>query len=108
MDFHERSTAMGKNIVILGVAIIVVLMVLMFSRARQILANWARENGYEVLSSEMRFLSRGPYKYTLFGKQWVFHVVVRASDGTVRTGYVKCGSFFWGIFVNRAEAKLDG
>jgi len=77
----------------------------MYSRAQMILRTWAGENSYEILSSDLRFLSRGPYKYTLFGKQWVFHVVVRANDSTVRTGYVKCGSFFWGVFINKAEAR---
>jgi hypothetical protein len=57
---------------------------------------------------DIRFLSRGPYTWTLLGKQLVFHVVIKDSDGAVRTGYVKCGSFFWGVFVNRAEAILDG
>ena len=98
---------MNRNLVILSIAIIVVVLVLMFLRAKQILETWARENGYEILSSDLRLLSRGPYKWTLLGKQWVFHVTVRANDGTVRTGYVKCGSFFWGVFVNKAEAELD-
>jgi hypothetical protein len=98
---------MGKNILILGISFIVVMLVLIYSRAQMILRTWAKDNGYEILSSNMRFLSRGPYKYTLLGKQWVFHVVVRASDGSTKTGYVKCGSFFWGVFVNSAEARLD-
>jgi hypothetical protein len=98
---------MGKNLIILGITILVSVLVLMFLRARQILETWAEENGYEILSSDLRLLSRGPYSWTLFGKQWVFHVTVRDSERTVRTGFVKCGSFWWGIWVNRAEAKWD-
>ena len=88
---------MGNNILILGVSVIVIVLVLMYSRAQIILRTWADENGYKILSSIMRFLGRGPYKYTLLGKQWVFHVTIRTSDGTVKTGYIKCGSFFWGV-----------
>jgi hypothetical protein len=94
---------MLREPLIFGIAVIAIVLALMFTRSRQVLKTWARENGYEILSSELRFLSRGPYTWTLLGKQWVFHVAVRAGDGTVRTGYVKCGSFFWGVLVNKAE-----
>ena len=98
---------MQKSLIILGITIIVSVMVLMFLRARQILGNWAEENGYEILSSDLRFLSRGPYSWTLLGEQWVFHVTVRDHERTLRTGFVKCGSFWWGIWINRAEVKWD-
>ena len=98
---------MQKNLILLGITVVVSVLFLMFLRARQILETWAEEKGYEILSSDLRFLSRGPYTWTLFGKQWVFHVVVRDHERTVRTGFVKCGSFWWGIWINRAEAKWD-
>jgi len=97
---------MGKYFVILGIATIFVVLVLMFARGRQVLDTWAKENEYEILVSDFRFFNRGPYQWTLFGKQWVFHVTVRASDGSIKTGYVKCGSFFWSVLVNKAEAIL--
>ena len=103
----ERSVVMGSNILFIVIPIIAVILFLTYSRARSILQTWAEENGYEILSASMRFLSRGPYSYTLLGKQWVFRVVVRANDGTTKTGYVKCGSFFWGVFVSKAEAILE-
>ena len=99
---------MDNNILIIVISILAVVLYLTYSRARSILETWADENGYQILSSNPRFLGRGPYTYTLMGKQWVFHVVVRASDGTTKTGYVKLGSFLWGVMVNRAEARLDG
>ena len=99
---------MDNNILIFCLSLIAVVIFLTYSRARSILQTWADENGYEILSSNPRFLGRGPYKYTLMGKQWVFHVTVRATDGTTKTGYVKCGSFLWGVMVNRAEASWDG
>jgi len=98
---------MQKSLIILVLTIVVSVMVLMFLRARQILETWAEDNGYEILSSDLRFLSRGPYSWTLLGKQWVFHVTVRDHERIVRTGFVKCGSFWWGIWVNRAEAEWD-
>ena len=99
---------MENNMLILGVSLIIVVLLLMYSRARMILQTWAGENDCKILSSKLRFLNRGPYTWTLFGKQWVFHVAVRDTEGTIRTGYVKCGSFFWGVFVNKAEAIWDG
>jgi len=106
-NIPEGSAVMDNSILILGLTLIAVVIFLMYSRAKSILQTWADENGYQILSSNPRFLGRGPYTYTLLGKQWVFHVVVRASDGT-KSGYVKCGSFFWGVIVNKAEAILDG
>ena len=99
---------MVNNVLLLGISIIIIVLVLMYSRAQMILRTWAEGNCYQILSSDLRFLGRGPYSYTLLGKQWVFYVILKASDGTTRTGYVKCGSFFWGVIINRAEAKLDG
>jgi hypothetical protein len=93
------------NFLIIFLSIIALVLHLTYSRSKIILHSWAEENGYQILSSKLRFLSR-PYTYTLLGKQWVFHVVVRTSYST-KSGYVKCGSFFWGVFVNRAEAILE-
>jgi len=99
---------MQSSILTIGLSVLAIVLFLTYSRAQMILRTWAEENDYQMISSNMRFLSRGPYTYTLLGKQWVSHVVVRTSDGTTKTGYVKLGSFLWGVMVNRAEARLDG
>lgn len=98
---------MENNYVLLVILIPIVILILMFLRSRQILDSWAAENGYNILSSDYRWLCRGPYSWTLLGKQWVYYVVVRASDDTVRRGYVKCGSFWWGVLVNKSEVEWD-
>lgn len=96
---------MNGNPVIFGLFIIFIVLGLMFLRAKQVLETWAGDNGYIILSSDLRFLNRGPYSWTLLGKQWVFHVVVRTNNGATKTGYVKCGSFFWGVMVNKSEVE---
>ena len=98
---------MRTNLLLFAVVIIAVVLLLMFFRARSILETWAMENSYEILSSDLRILNRGSYLGTIFGNQWVFRVTVRDHEGRASTGFVKCGGFWWGLFVNRAEVKWD-
>ena len=91
---------MRINLLLFAVVVIAIVLALMFFRAHSILKTWAMKNSYEILSSDLRILSRGPYLGTLFGNQWVFRVTVRNSEGAVKTGFVKCGGFWWGILIN--------
>ena len=65
---------------------------------------WAADNGYELLHSEYRMLSTGPF----FGargsrKQPVYHVKVRDPAGTVRSGWIRFRSRLWGLLPDKTE-----
>jgi hypothetical protein len=76
------------------------------SRARNILKQWADDNGYEILSSEQRWLRRGPF-WLSSGGQEIFYVTLRTSDSELKRGWVRCGSSFLGILVKQADVQWD-
>ena len=85
----------------------VVMTIWTFSRARQILEGWAADNGYQLVSSQFRWLRRGPFFWTSSKGQMIYYVVVRTPNGRTRRGWVRCGSFFWGVMRDKAEAKWE-
>jgi hypothetical protein len=85
----------------------VVMTIWTFSRARQILEGWAADKGYQIVSSQFRWLRRGPFFWTSSKGQMVYYVVVRTPHGRTRRGWVRCGGFFWGVMRDKAEAKWE-
>jgi len=94
-------------ILILGLLIIAIALLWMFTRAGRILDDWAAKNNYQILSSELRWLRRGPFFWTSTKNQIVYYVTVRTLDGTTKRGWVRCGSFWLGIFQNKAEVRWE-
>ncbi len=77
------------------------------SRGKQILEQWARARGYRIISSEHRWFRRGPFFWTTTKGQIVYYVVVERPDGRTRRGYVRCGSFFWGVIKDKVQERLE-
>ena len=78
-----------------------------FSRSQQILEDWARSNGYRIVSSERRYLFKGPFFWTSSKYQTVYYVTVRTADGESRSGWVRCGGWFSGLFGNETKVRWD-
>jgi len=78
-----------------------------WSQGRRILEQWAQTKGYRIVSSEVRWLRRGPFFWTTSKGQMVYYVVVDTPDGQTRRGYVRCGSFFWGLLNDKAEERWE-
>ena len=76
-----------------------------FSRSRQILKNWARDNHYAIVSSEYRLLFKGPFWAA--NNQAVYYVTVQTADGRTRSGWVRCGGFFLGMLADKADVRWD-
>jgi hypothetical protein len=95
-------------IVILAfIAFGVLLIVWTFSRSRSVLDEWARANGFRILSSKFRWVRKGPFFWTSSKGQMVYYVTVMNSDGTRRSGYVRCGGFFLGLLTDKVEVRWD-
>jgi hypothetical protein len=77
------------------------------SRSRQMLTRWALENQYRLLNTELRELRRGPFLWTSSKGQIIYHIVVRTSDGQIQRGWVRCGSFLWGVSDERVEVMWE-
>jgi hypothetical protein len=93
--------------VIAGVAFVAVAWTFHFSRAQSILRQWAEENGYEIISSEHRWLLTGPFWWRKSEHQAVYYVTVRTRGGQVRRGWIRCGGWFLGLWSNAADVEWD-
>lgn len=78
-----------------------------FSRSRSVLETWADANGFEIVRSEYCHFMRGPFFWTTSKGQSVYYVTVRDPSGRVRTGWVRCGGFFSGLFSDAAEVRWE-
>ena len=96
-------------VLILFAAIVggIALMAWTFSRARQILEQWAQSNGYQILSSEFRWLRKGPFFWTSSQYQMIYYVTVQTPTGDVRSGWVRCGGFWLGLFTDQAQVRWE-
>ena len=77
------------------------------SRAGAILLEWATQNGYRILSSEFRYLRKGPFFWTSSKGQAVFYVSVRDRENRIRSGFVCCGGWWIGLWSDQAKVKWD-
>ena len=67
---------------------------------------WAADNGYELLHCEYRLLSQGPFSGTAISKnQPVYYVKVRDPAGKTRSGWIRFGRRFWGLWSDRTEVR---
>ncbi len=58
---------------------------------------WAKKEGLEILSSEYRWVKRGPYFIASSNQQRIFYVTVRDKSGNIKRCWVKVGGFFLGL-----------
>ena len=82
-------------------------MVWHYSRAQDVLTGWAKDNGYEIVSSERCWFWRGPFFFRTSKGQEVYYVTVRAPDDQLRRGWVRCGGWFLGLFSDQADVEWD-
>lgn len=95
----------------IGICVVIFVAVLSwlwhFNRSRTLLDRWAEENGYEILSSERRIFSRGPFFWTTGKGQVVYYVAVRDSAGNPHSGWVRCGGYFLGLLSDNVDVHWD-
>ena len=75
-------------------------------RAQTLLQGWAEEHGYKVLEAQHRLFSKGPYVWSSRG-QAVYRVWVRDREGVERRGWVRCGTWWGGVFADKVESRWD-
>lgn len=75
------------------------------SKSASLLQRWADDNGFRILRSEYRNFVRGPYFWTTTRGQTGYRVSVEDKAGTVRGGWVRCGSWWLGLLSDRVEVR---
>ena len=77
-----------------------------YHRSRSLLERWAERNGSRILAAEYRHVFRGPFFWTSSKGQTVYRVTIEVMGG-VRTGWVRCGSWWLGLLSDRVEVRWD-
>ena len=78
-----------------------------FGRASALLHAWAANNDYRVIRQEYRHFFRGPFLWTSTKGQAVYYVVIEDSAGASRSGWVRCGSWSFGLLSDNVEVRWD-
>jgi len=78
-----------------------------FGRSSSLLHQWAAQNAYAIISQEYRFFFKGPFTWTSTKAQTVYYVVVEDLAGTKRNGWVRCGSWWFGLLSNDVTVRWD-
>ena len=90
--------------IVIMVALFATMMIIQSSRTKAMLEQWADTNGYEIVSSERRWLG-GSFWWKKSKNQVAYYVTIRTSEGHTRRGWVRCGSRLWGA--DYADVKWD-
>ena len=90
-----------------GVLAIALGIALSVRRSAEVLRGWADAEGFELLHSEPRYLFRGPFSLTTEKGQTVYRVMVRDRSDRTRTGWVRCGHWFWGLSSDDTEVRWE-
>lgn len=86
---------------------LVAMLVWHHSRAGSLLDQWARSNGFTILSREICLFFRGPFFWTTTKGQEVYRIRVRDQAGNPRSGYVRVGGAWLGMMSDHVEARWD-
>ena len=72
----------------------------------KVMENWAKNKGYEILSSEFRWVKTGPYFLSgTSTHQRIFYVTLVDADGNQKNAWVRVGGFFLGLFSDEIDVK---
>lgn len=77
------------------------------ARSRMILQSWEAKSGYSIVSARFCWFWRGPFFLRSTEQQSVFHVTVIDGAGKRRRGWVRCGSFWFGVMRDEAHVVWD-
>jgi hypothetical protein len=78
-----------------------------FGRSSSLLHQWAEQSGYRIVRREYRTFFKGPFFWTSTSGQTVYYVVVEDSGGDRRSGWVRCGSWWFGLLSDSVEVRWD-
>jgi hypothetical protein len=77
------------------------------ARSDWVLQKWADDFGFHLLQKEYRHFYRGPFFWCSSSSQTVYRVTVEDKARHVRTGWVRCGSWWLGLWSNESEVRWD-
>jgi hypothetical protein len=75
-------------------------------RADAIIDDWARQNGYKVLSMERSWLA-GPFFWRKSRGQVVYRLQVEDVSGRRSTAWARCGHWFMGLWSDEITVEWE-
>ncbi len=92
----------------IGFIVVAVLLVWWhYRRSASLLEQWARRHRYRILSQQYCYFFKGPFFWTSSKDQVVYRVTVQDEEDRERTGWVRCGGYFFGLLSDNVEARWD-
>jgi hypothetical protein len=73
---------------------------------RAMLERWVKAQNLEVTSCECCWFFKGPFFWSTKGQE-VFRFSVRDKDGVVKSGYARCGGYWFGTLSDQVEVRWD-
>ena len=77
-----------------------------FRRAESRLKKWAEQSGYRIIDRSYRLFCCGPFFWSEKG-QAVYRVRIEDREGQQRQGWVRFGSWWWGLWSERVDVLWD-
>lgn len=77
------------------------------TRRVELLNSWATRNEVRLVAYEHRLFLRGPFFWTTSNLQLVYRVTVEEAGGHKRLGWVRLGSWCFGLLSNRVVVRWD-
>ena len=78
-----------------------------FNRSNSLLHQWAEKGGYRIIRQEYRTFFKGPFFWTSTRGQTVYYVEVEDSKGNRRSGWVRCGGWWFGLLSDNVEVRWE-
>ena len=98
----------GVVFVMMLVAVLVVASIAWrVSRSRSILHEWAADHGFRLIYYEYRWFVRGPFFWTTSKSQTVYRVTIEDGRGSIRKGWVRCGTWLAGLWSRQVDVRWD-
>jgi hypothetical protein len=76
-------------------------------RSNDLIDGWARANGLTIVAKESRTFLRGPMFWTTSKGQTVYRITVRDHYGSQRTGWIRCGGRWMGLYSDKVDVRWD-
>lgn len=77
------------------------------SRSEALIDGWANDNHLTVVRKEARTLRRGPMFWSTAKGQTVYRITVREQHGMERSGWIRCGERWRGLYSHKVEVRWD-
>jgi hypothetical protein len=106
-DFDAETLAITLVVIIPVAALIVLAVIWDHRRSQYLLRQWAERNDYRLVNVERRNFFRGPFFWNTSKGQVVYRVTVEDPVGNERSGYLRLGSWVWGLFSDEVTERWD-